>query len=183
MDNVAIPIRIAVLSLVLIAAVYDFRFRRIPNWLNASGLVLGFGLNLLFSQWHGLAVAGEGLLLAAAIYLPFYLLRGMGAGDVKLMAAIGSLVGPWPWFQIFLATAILGGVAAVLLALCKKRFTETCINMYALLHDFLRLRAPYKTNSQVDVRNAEALRMPHAVIIGLGTLVVLSIPISPLRLS
>jgi prepilin peptidase CpaA len=183
MDNVAVSIRIALLLLVLVAAVYDFRFRRIPNWLNASGLILGFGLNLLLFQWHGLAIAGEGLLLAATVYLPFYLLRGMGAGDVKLMAAIGSLVGPWPWFQIFVATAILGGVAAVLLALCKRRFTETCINMYALLHDFLRLRAPYKTNSQVDVRNAESLRMPHAVIIALGTLVALSIPLSPLRLN
>lgn len=113
MDNTSIAIRLSLLLLVLVAAVYDFRFRRIPNWLNASGLVLGFGLNLLLFQSKGLAIAGEGLLLAAAVYLPLYLLRGMGAGDVKLMAAIGSLVGPWPWFQIFLATAILGGVAAV----------------------------------------------------------------------
>jgi prepilin peptidase CpaA len=170
----SLAIRIVLLLLVAVAAVYDFRFRRVPNWLNASGLILGFGLNLLLYEWSGLAIAGEGFLLASAIYLPLYLLRGMGAGDVKLMAAIGSLAGPRHWLEIFLVTAILGGIAAVLLALCKKRFTDTCINMYAILHDFLRLRAPYKSNSQVDVRNAESLRMPHAVVIALGTFVVLS---------
>lgn len=46
-------------------------------------------------------MAGKGLLLALAIYLPLYLIRGMGSGDVKLMAAVGALVGPGAWFQIF----------------------------------------------------------------------------------
>src|SRR4051812_11249798 len=119
MQLLPLPLRIALAVVVLIAAAYDFRFRRIPNWLNLCGLILGFCLNAFFFQLHGIALACEGLLLALAVYLPFYCLRGMGAGDVKLMAAVGTLVGPGNWFLIFVMTALLGGVAAGVLALLK----------------------------------------------------------------
>src|SRR5206468_6742745 len=119
MQTVAIGIRVCLALLVLVAAVYDLRFRRIPNWLNLSGIILGFGLNAFLFQWSGTAKAGEGMLLAVAVYLPLYVLRGMGAGDVKLMAAVGALVGPGNWFEIFIATALLGGAAAGVFALTK----------------------------------------------------------------
>ncbi len=101
--------RVFLIAFVLAAAIYDIRYRRIPNWLNLSGLVLGFGLNVLFFHMRGAVTASEGLLFAAAVYLPMYMLRGMGAGDVKLMAAVGALVGPSNWILILLATGLVGG--------------------------------------------------------------------------
>ena len=74
--------------MVAIAAVYDIRFRRIPNWLVLTGLVLGLGLNTFLFRWPGARASLLGIGLAFLIYFPLYLLRGMGAGDVKLMAAI-----------------------------------------------------------------------------------------------
>jgi prepilin peptidase CpaA len=170
-------VRIGLVALVLSAAVYDFRYRRIPNWLNLSGLILGFGLNVLSFQLYGVTKAAEGMLLASAVYLPLYFLRGMGAGDVKLMAAVGALVGPRNWLEIFLATALMGGAAAGLLALIKGRLTDTLCNVYFLLKDLLCLRAPYRTNPQLDFRAPASLSLPHGVLIALGSCMFLALAI------
>src|SRR5689334_24046469 len=110
MPSIPFGIQILVVALVLTAGVYDFRFRRIPNWLTLSGVLAGFSGNVLLFHMSGLTTATTGLALAMAIYLPLYLLRAMGAGDVKLMAAIGSIVGPYAWLGICLASAIVGGI-------------------------------------------------------------------------
>ena len=172
---IPLAIQIALAALVVTAAGFDLRFRRIPNWLNLSGLILGFGLNLWCFQLQGALLAGEGMLFAVAVYLPLYLLRGMGAGDVKLMAAVGALVGPSHWFLILLGTAFGGGAAGVAYAFVKGRFTETCCNLCFLLKDLVQLRAPHKTNPQLDFRNAASLRMPHGVIIATASLAFLAI--------
>src|SRR5215831_17994976 len=100
------------LSLVVAAGVYDILYRRIPNWLVASGLAVGIALNLFLFGWTGLKSSLLGIGLAMAVYFPLYLLRGMGAGDVKLMMAVGAIVGPGTWFGILIFTGILGGVVA-----------------------------------------------------------------------
>lgn len=167
-------IRVLLGVIVLTAATYDFRYRRIPNWLNLSGLILGLGLNVFFFHAGGALKSGQGLLLATAVYLPLYLLRGMGAGDVKLMAAVGSLVGPGYWFEIFIVTAIAGGAAAGIFACLKGRFTDTCWNVMFLLKDLAHFRSPRKTNPQLDVRNPGSLRLPHGVLIALGSCIFLT---------
>jgi prepilin peptidase CpaA len=165
-------------ALAITAAVYDCRFRRIPNWLNLSGVILGLGWNLVFSHLHGAGQAAAGMLLAVVVYLPFYLLRGMGAGDVKLMAAIGSLVGPANWLAIFIATALVGGMAGVAFSMAKKRFAETCCNVYFLCKDLLQFRAPYRTNPQLDFRNTASLRLPHGLVIAVGCAVAIACSVS-----
>jgi prepilin peptidase CpaA len=167
--SVPMAIRVGLGLFVLAAAVYDLRFRRIPNWLNLSGIILGFGFNALLFQLSGTAKAGEGMLLAFAIYLPLYLLRGMGAGDVKLMAAVGALVGPGNWVEIFIATALLGGATAGLFALAKGRLQDTLCNLHFLVKDLACLRAPYRTNPQLDFRRPGSLTLPHGVSIALGS--------------
>ncbi len=175
MPTLPLVFRVILIAMVLCAAAYDWRYRRIPNWLNLSGVILGLGLNLLYFQIHGATQALTGLLLAMAVYFPLYLLRGMGAGDVKLMAAIGSIVGPGHWFEIFLATALAGGLAALLVALRKGRLRRTLWNVWYLLNELRGLRLPYRSNPELDTRNKQALRMPHGVLIALGCLVALSV--------
>jgi prepilin peptidase CpaA len=178
MSVLPFPLQLALALLVLSAAIYDFRFRRIPNWLNLSGLILGFGLNLFCFHWRGPLISIEGLLIAAAIYLPLYMLRGMGAGDVKLMAAVGAIAGPNHWLAILLATALTGGIAGAVYAWVKGRFTEVCCNLYFILKDIVRFRQPHKTNPQLDFRNPASLRMPHGVIIAVGCFAFLAIEYS-----
>lgn len=160
----------SLIALVVTAAIYDFRLRRIPNWLNLSGLVLGLGLNLLLFAWHGLLAAALGLLLALALYVPLYLLRAMGAGDVKLMAAIGSLLGPQNWLMVFLCTALAGGLLALAVAISKGRLHRTLSNVTVLAAELIHLRCPADRHESLDVRNNRSMRMPHGLAIAAGSL-------------
>lgn len=155
--------------LALLAAWYDVRFRKIPNWLSIGSL--GFALILqAMSGMSGVQAAVLGVLCAFAVYFPLYLLRGMGAGDVKLMAAIGALVGPRDWVMIFLLTAILGGVASASLVVYRRAGRQTFHNMAIIVNDLLHGRPPAKNSPEFDVRNKGALRLPHGVAIAAGAL-------------
>jgi prepilin peptidase CpaA len=161
--------------LVLTAGVYDIRFRRIPNWLVLLGLILGLGLNSFLFLWAGLKLAGFGLGLAFLIYLPLYVLRGMGAGDVKLMAAIGSIVGPGNWVFIFIISGLLGGVYAVILMLATGRFRKTLWNIGYLVGEMMRFRAPHLGKEELDINSPKAMKLPHGAVIALGVMAFLGL--------
>jgi prepilin peptidase CpaA len=159
----------------IVAAVYDIRYRRIPNWLTLSGVLVGIGLNsFLNTSLHNWRSALMGLGLAFLIYFPLYLLRGMGAGDVKLMAAIGALVGPANWFGIFLFSNVLGGIAAVVLLLSKGGLRRTFSNVGYMLNELAHFRPPYMRKQELDLRSPRAVTMPHGVAIALGSFVFLA---------
>ena len=109
----------------LIATVIDVRTRRIPNVLTATMASVGIGLAAFGIS--GLSIWGSvvGLLVGLALMLPGHLLGATGAGDVKLMAAIGAIVGPALVFSAFLFSALAGGVLAVAVALRRRRLSAT----------------------------------------------------------
>lgn len=165
--------QILLIAVVLTAGIYDIRFRRIPNWLVLTGLLLGIALNTFLFEWSGVKTSLFGLGLAFAVYFPLYLLRGMGAGDVKLMATIGAIVGPGPWFLIFLYSGILGGIIAVAILLGRKRLRHTFWNVGFLLRRVMQLKAPY-ANPELDVSSGKGIRLPHGAVIALGTIAFIS---------
>lgn len=165
-----LAIRVVLVLVVLVAAFFDVRSHRIPNWLTFSGVLLGIALNGFLFESAGLWYSLKGLGLAFVVYFVLYLLRGMGAGDVKLMAAVGSAVGPQNWLGILFLTAILGGVAAVVLALSKGRMRKTFQNIWLMLMSLRLGRAPYRDNPELDVGSEKALRLPHGVVIAAGSL-------------
>src|SRR6202035_5969212 len=85
---------IFVIALTLVAGVVDFRTRKIPNLITIPGMVAGITLRTAMSGWPGAKVAVEGAALALALLLPLVLLRALGAGDWKLMGAVGAFLGP-----------------------------------------------------------------------------------------
>lgn len=97
----------------LVAAVADLRSHTIPNWLTLPAMVGGLVGHSLFNGQPGLLFSLKGLGLGLALLLIPYLMGGMGAGDVKLLAAVGSFVGPSGVLAAALVTALLGGVYAV----------------------------------------------------------------------
>ena len=105
----------ALLVLLAAAAVIDWRTRRIPNWLTVGGMVYGLVFNATHatSLWVGLAHAGEGLALGLVVLFPLWLLRVMGAGDVKLMAMVGAFVGPAALLRTILIVFVVGGAMAL----------------------------------------------------------------------
>jgi prepilin peptidase CpaA len=171
---VILLLQAVLLAVVLAAACYDLKIRKIPNWLNLSGIILGIGLNCFLWRGPGLRLALLGMGLSLLVYFPLFVVRGMGAGDVKLMAAIGAIAGPWNWLMIFLATAILGGLAALVLVIYKKRLFLTLSNLAAIIGELLRVRRPCDSNAALDFRHEQALGLPHGVMIAVGAITFLS---------
>jgi prepilin peptidase CpaA len=96
----------------------------------------------------------------------------MGAGDVKLMAAVGAIVAnPWNWFGIFVVTALIGGVFALVLLLAKRRMQKTFWNVAFLLNELGHARAPYMSSEELDVKSAKSVKLPHGFTIAVGCMI------------
>ena len=173
MNNLTGPTQAALAALVLLAAAFDVRYRKIPNSLVLTGLVTGLALSYLFFRSQGLKDALLGALLAFAVYFPLFALRAMGAGDLKLMVAVASFVGPSNWIALFLITAILGGAIAIVLLLYRGQLGRTLGNVLIVLGELSHLRAPYHRNPALDVAHPSAIRLPHGISIAAGTLLFL----------
>ena len=164
------------LALVLGAAVYDVLYRRIPNWLNVLGALAGIALNtFLYQGLPGLVFSLKGLFLAFAIYAALYALHAMGAGDVKLMAAVGAIVGWENWFGIFLVTAVIGGIMSLILIASRRRFKKTLFNVGFILSEMKSGRPAYLSNEELDVKSKKALGLPHGAVIAVGSLFFLAL--------
>jgi len=156
--------------LAAVAAVFDIRYRRIPNWLVLAGIVAGLLWNTSVSGWSGLLLSLAGFGLGFVLYLPLYLIRARGAGDVKLLAAAGAITGPGNIFLICILTAILGGIIALIVLLIYGRLRKTLFNIGWMLQDLTHLRAPYKSTEELDVTTAKGMRLPHGAMIAVGVI-------------
>jgi prepilin peptidase CpaA len=156
------------LAVAIAGAIVDVKEHRIPNWLTYPAILLGILLRWAFFGWLGLSSAVAGCLLAGGIILVFYLVRAMGAGDVKLLAAIGSLLGPHDAIVVLVATALAGGVLALVYIFARRRFATTLRNVGAvvLFHSWSGLKA----HPELNLDNPSALRMPYGLAIATGTL-------------
>jgi prepilin peptidase CpaA len=114
-----------VIGAAVAATVIDVRRRRVPNVLTMG--LASAGLVLAMTGVNGVTVGGAlgGLALGLALLLPAHVFGATGAGDVKLLAAFGALLGPGGVFEAFLRAAILGGVMALAVALWRGRLRET----------------------------------------------------------
>jgi prepilin peptidase CpaA len=95
------------------AIVEDLAKRRISNWIPISALACGVVYHSATQGWRGLASSLGGALGGFLVFLVFYLLGGMGGGDVKLMGGFGALLGVSRLLQGALFTALIGGLLAV----------------------------------------------------------------------
>ena len=107
------------------SAAVDVRTRRVPNWLTLT--ITGVGVSLAAAHMTTVSVAGAlgGLAVGLLLMLPGHLAGATGAGDVKLFAAVGTLLGPTRIGVAFVYTAILGGVLAVMVAMYRGRLQDT----------------------------------------------------------
>lgn len=171
------PAIVAVLLVVTIAAaIFDVRYRRIPNWVSVAGALVGIGLNtFLADSASGAWFALKGLMTGFGVYFIMYLLRAMGAGDVKLMGAVGAIVGAQNWFGIFVITSILGGIMALILVVAKKRFGKTMFNVSYILSEMGKGRPAYLSKEELDVKSPKAVGLPHGAVIAVGSLFFLAI--------
>ena len=151
---IALPVLLAV------ACYTEIRLHRIPNLLTYAGIVLGLGAAALTGGWTGLEDSAIGLALAGCVFLPFCLMGVVGGGDMKLMAAVGAIVG-WPLVlgvlcDIFLA----GGLLAIGIMVWNGVFWTTLANAFRVL-----VGAPRRANG---LRNPPMV--PYGIAIAAGTL-------------
>ena len=104
------------------AAVIDIRTRRVPNALTGATVAAGVAIATAGIGTTGIVAAIAGGLVGLALLLPGYIWGGTGGGDVKLLAALGTLLGPDRIIVAFFATAISGGLIALATALLRRRF-------------------------------------------------------------
>ncbi|MDQ9168909.1 prepilin peptidase [Oxalobacteraceae bacterium R-40] len=159
------------LAMVAIAAITDLAQRKIPNvlivWGLGTSLMLQVFLPIHGSAWHWLS----GCITGFALFLPFYVVRGMGAGDVKLMAAVGSFAGPLLTFKIALATFIIGGILSLAVALIKRNLRGTLSNVHRILRPSLFNSGPLNSSGNFAIQSTG--RIPYGVAIALGTITML----------
>lgn len=165
-------ITITLLILLLIATWQDIRHYRIPNILVFSGTAIGILLHTaLPHEMGGIGILSSlgGLGVGLVILLPLYMLRAMGAGDIKLMATIGAFVGPSSMLIITIYVLLAGGILALSVALLRGRFSKLIDNLKFML--FLRL-AGTSTMSPITTENLHqsAGKLPYGVAIAAGTL-------------
>jgi len=157
-----------ILAAVLIAVVWDVRYRRIPNWLVFPLLVGGIGISTVMQGWHGLGQSALGILLAAVAVGAFYCLGGMGMGDVKLCAAIGAWIGPAQLGLALVMTGFAGGVMALGWAICGGFLRESLDGAGDLIIG-MRKRG-VRPHSTLVLSNASTRKMPYAPAIAVGTI-------------
>lgn len=165
------PAEVFLCAIVIVAAASDLASRRIPNIVSLSGL--GIALVLQLAAPHGSALAWLGGALAGLLlFLPFYLLRGMAAGDVKLMAAVGSFVGPLSALKIGLAAFLIGALMGCAIVIFTGRLAACAANLRALLGALGSRPSALVSNEAPPIASVGGI--PYAVAIALATLAFLS---------
>jgi len=155
------------LAAAIAAAVMDVQQHRIPNWLTYPTIVGGVLIRSYYYGWRGAMTALGGMLLTASLAFLFYWVNALGGGDLKLLAALGSVAGPHHAVTILLATGIAGGILALVYVAYHGRMRTTMGNVGSLLS--FHASAGLQSHPEFNLDNPEALRMPYGLPIALGT--------------
>jgi prepilin peptidase CpaA len=170
LDLTQVPIVIA-LVVAAIACLTDLRSRRIPNLLTFGAAAAAFVFHAFAAGWPGLIGSVAGWALGLALFLPLFLLRGMGAGDVKLLASFGAWLGGAAVVWIAIWSAIAGGVLAVAVALTTGYLGRALENLYGLLAHW-RV-AGIRPIDDLSLEHGHGPKLPYAVPLAAGLLVTL----------
>ncbi len=161
---------IAILTgvVVFVAMAYDLRWRRIPNLITLPAILLGLTMHTLSAGQYGFSISLLGLIAGGGVLFIFYLMGGIGAGDVKLMGGVGALLGADKAVTALILTAFVGGLMAIFKILIntslKRRLNYSVV-------DNSRKDRIIIGNDNLDPRRDT---IPYGIAIGIGTLITLT---------
>jgi prepilin peptidase CpaA len=156
------------IALTISAAFLDWRSRRIPNWLTVPALFLGVVVHTALRGWHGTLFAVEGAGLVMALLLAPVVMRVLGAGDWKLMGAVGAFMGPVLVLFVLFGSIFLSGLMAVIQMIRTHRVVETFRNMTVLVRGVFAFGL--KANAQASLDNPHSLKLPFGIAVALATM-------------
>lgn len=159
------------IPLTVIITYYDVRYRRIPNAFVLATLLSGITVNTIFGGVQGVLASLCGCALAFILMFIMHVFGAMGAGDVKLFAAIGSVTGAAYIIPMFLIVILTGGVLAVISALRARAVRSTCLRVIQILVGLL----PGWQMPRFAVPADKRLTIPYGVAIMLGSIITLAV--------
>jgi len=156
------------IGVTLVAAFVDYRSRKIPNWLTVPAFLTGLILRTALFGWPGAKSALEGGGLALVLLLPLVLMRALGAGDWKLMGAVGTFLGPLMFLFVLLGSILCSGIMAIVEMARTRRVRETFHNLYVLVQGFFSFGL--RANPQISLDNPELLKLPFGIAVAIATI-------------
>jgi prepilin peptidase CpaA len=166
-------IAITTLAFIGVCVVSDLRTLRIPNLLTGPAIVIGLALNAWLLGWEGARLSLTGFGLAVLLLFVPFALGGIGGGDVKMMGAVGSLLGPHLVTQGLILGVVLGGLFAVVQLARLARLREKLAATWSMFGNAILTRSlePLKAPAS----RPDAVALPYSLPLGLGTVVVIAI--------
>ena len=155
-------------GVLLLAAIYDRRSHRIPNLLTYPTMVVGLAYHCLTNGLDGFFLSAGGLALGIGIFILPYLMGGMGAGDAKLMGAVGSILGPRGVFIAFIFSGVVGGIYALILLIINHEYGKKFISRWGTVLKTFIFTGQFVLISAS--KKEEGPKLPYGIAIALGTL-------------
>jgi prepilin peptidase CpaA len=166
------PVRIIFIMLLCVwAVITDISDKKIPNYLVFSFMLGGVIYNGLNEGLSGLTTSISGTLLPLLVLFPFFLMRTLGAGDIKLFMAIGSFAGLGIIINIILYSILAGGVIALIIMFLKNNIISSLKNVCIYIKNTIIMKKiiPYKTS--LNQNSSNVFRFSYAILIGVFTAV------------
>jgi len=157
----------------LIASWTDYRRHRVPNWLNVSIVVLGLGAQVAFFGLAGVKSGLLGMLVGFSMLILLWAMHGMGAGDVKLMVAVGAWLGPVMTFYAVLVGALAGGVVALGMIAARRSWFQTMANLGLLMRKVSTVQTAFSEIGSARSFSQSGGVLPYAIPLTIGTWIVL----------
>jgi len=159
---------IALSALLLTSAFTDLKSQRIPNYLTLPGIIVALTLNSTANGFDGFLFSTAGMATGIALLVLPYIMGGMGAGDVKLMGAVGSFLGTKATLGAFLFIALAGGIYSLAIILIRRDmfkgfFSEKLLLLSSMV--MLKQYVPIETGN-----TGQKLRLKYGVAIAFGTI-------------
>ena len=148
------------------ACLTDLRWRRIPNVLTLGSAAAALLVHGVTGGLTGVGIAAAGWAVGLVLFLPIFALRGIGGGDVKLMAGLGAWLGPMPAVWLALWTAVAGGAFALVVAGAKGYTGRALQNVWGML-SYWRVMG-LQPHPAVTLESAQGPRLPYSLPIAAG---------------
>jgi prepilin peptidase CpaA len=163
----------AIVPAMAVACWSDVRHHRVPNWLNAVIALTGLTAQAGFCGWPGLAAGLQGMGVGFGLLVMLWAIKGMGAGDVKFMAAMGAWLGPKLTFYAVLAGGLVGGVLAIGMILYLRTWRQAYANLGLIMAKVSSAKTAFSEFGSARTLSQASAVMPYAVPLSIGTVIVL----------
>ena len=156
------------------ASIIDYRERRVPNWLNAALAAAGILAQYSYFGWSGVGTALARLGVGFGVLIVPWAMHAMGAGDVKLMAAIGAWFGPLLTLLSFAVGGLIGGVMAVIMIVASGKLSQATANFGIIWAKCTRLSTAFSEVGSVKSFGSTTTLLPYGIPLTIGSLLILA---------